>query len=258
MPYSVANQLTDGGHELLSAAELVESWLELAPNGPIAIGSEPAKRTLRALIGGWQSGVLHVLTAGPLSLTELSSVLPEIPYPTLERRLSALRATGQLIASVEGGGAKPCSFSDWGRRAAGPLAAASRWERRHLDDAGAICTTADLEACLHLTLPLVTVPDVHGGSCLLTIDTDAEPPDLAHRPARLSIEVENGHASFVGSGVERDSHSRAGGGIEAWTEAMIDGGSGGLCAGGEDPALARAIIAGLHEAVAPARTRRSP
>ena len=91
MPYTVENELTDAGRGILEVAEAVEAWLSQAPQGPIALGSESSKGAIRALVGGWGSTVLRALSARPLSLTELDGVIPDLSYPSLERRLSAMR-----------------------------------------------------------------------------------------------------------------------------------------------------------------------
>src|SRR6476469_3114975 len=64
MPYTVENELTDVGREVLAVAETVEAWLLRAPQGPILLGSESAKGALRALIGGWGSTMLPAVADG--------------------------------------------------------------------------------------------------------------------------------------------------------------------------------------------------
>ncbi len=135
MPYTVENELTDVGRGILGVAEVVEDWLSWAPQGPIPLGSEPAKGAIRSLVGGWGSTVLRALAARPLSLTELSGVIPDLSYPSLERRLSAMRASRQVeVLHNESGKARPYGVTDWTRQAVGPLVAASRCECRHIGE----------------------------------------------------------------------------------------------------------------------------
>src|SRR4051794_19770073 len=133
MPYTVENSLTAVGRGILDVADKLEAWLSRAPQGPIAFGSEPAKGAIRALIGGWGSTILRELAARPLSLTELDGVIAGLSYPSLERRLSAMRAARQIeVLTNETGAAKPYAVTDWTRQAVGPLVAAGRCECEHL------------------------------------------------------------------------------------------------------------------------------
>ena len=78
MPYTVENELTEVGRGVLAVAAIVEAWLAQAPQGSIPLGSEPAKGAIRALVGAWGSTMLRALAARPLSLTELSSMIPDL------------------------------------------------------------------------------------------------------------------------------------------------------------------------------------
>ena len=63
MPYTVENELTEAGREVLSVADVIEAWLARAPQGSIPLGSESAKGAIRALVGGWGSTMLRALAA---------------------------------------------------------------------------------------------------------------------------------------------------------------------------------------------------
>src|SRR5262249_35849966 len=135
MPYTVENELTDVGRGIIAVAKVVEAWLGRAPQGPIAFGSEPAKGAIRSLVGGWSSTVLHALAARPLSLTELSGAIPELSYPSLERRLSAMRASRQVeVLLNESGKSRPYAVTAWARQGVSPLVAAGRCECEHLPE----------------------------------------------------------------------------------------------------------------------------
>jgi DNA-binding HxlR family transcriptional regulator len=178
MPYTVENELTEAGRDILAVADRVEAWLAQSPHGPIPLGSDEAKATIKALVDAWDSTVLHALAERPLSLVELNGVVTDISYPALERRLSAMRAT-YLVEIVPGGerGAKPHGVTDWTRQAVGPLVAAGRCEREHLSEHADPPTRIDLEAASLLAMPLVGLGGRRTGSGLLAVDTGASADD---------------------------------------------------------------------------------
>jgi DNA-binding HxlR family transcriptional regulator len=248
MPYTVENELTDVGRGVLAVADVVEAWLARAPQGPIALGSEPAKGAIRALIGGWGSTVLRALAARPLSLTELDSVIADLSYPSLERRLSAMRAARQVEVLLEGeGGAKPYAVTDWTRQAIGPIVAAGRCECLHLPEVTERLTRIDIEAAFLLAVPLVDLMSNHSGSCLFAVDTGAAKGDESKpRIAGVHVEVEDGRIVSCVSRLEQNPTTWALGTVDPWVTAILDGRLDGLRIGGENPNLARAVIGGLH------------
>jgi DNA-binding HxlR family transcriptional regulator len=253
MPYTVENELTDVGRGILDVAEIVEAWLARAPQGPIALGSEPAKGAIRALIGGWGATMLRALAARPLSLTELSSVISDLSYPALERRLSAMRAARQVEAMPDGGrGAKPYAVTKWTRQAVGPLAVAGRCECRHMREATDPLTRIDIEAAFLLAVPLITLSRDHTGSCLLAVNrgtTDSGKPKRSI--AGVHVEVGVGAISSCVSRLERAPGTWALGTVDSWLDAIIDGRLDRLRIGGEDTQLAKAVIVSLHAALLP-------
>jgi DNA-binding HxlR family transcriptional regulator len=118
MPYTVENELTEAGRDILAVADRVEAWLAQSPHGPIALGSDEAKATIKALLDAWDSTVLHALAERPLSLAELDNLIPEHTYPALDRRLSAMRAAGLVEPRPKGAGeATPYALTEWARQA---------------------------------------------------------------------------------------------------------------------------------------------
>ncbi len=188
MPYTVENELTDAGRGILGVAGDVEAWLSRAPQGPIALGSEPAKGAIRSLVGGWGSTVLRALAARPLSLTELSGVIPDLSYPSLERRISAMRAARQVeVMPNETGKARPYAVTDWTRQAVGPLVAAGRCECEHIAEVTDPLTRVDIEAVFLLAVPLVALPTGRSGSCLLAVNAaEGRGARTARQPASTS------------------------------------------------------------------------
>src|SRR4051794_12838063 len=250
MPYTVENELTDAGRGVLEVAEIVEAWLTRAPQGPIMLGSEPAKGAIRALVGGWGSTMLRALAARPLSLTELSSVISDLSYPALERRLSAMRAARQLEEKPDGGrGAKPYGVTEWTRQAIGPLVAAGRCECEHMAEVTEPLTRIDIEAAFLLAAPLVDLEVTRSGSCLLAVtaggtnDGDGESKE---RLAGVYVAIDGGDVVSCVSRLEREPRTWALGTVDSWVDAILEGRLGRLRIGGEDPRLARAVITGVH------------
>lgn len=251
MPYTVENELTDVGRGVLAVAEIVEAWLARAPQGPITLGSEPAKGAIRALIGGWGSTMLRALAARPLSLTELSSVIGDHSYPALERRLSAMRAARQVEVRPNGGSsAKPYAVTAWTRQAVGPLVAAGRCECEHLPDITEPLTRIDIEAAFLLVVPLVDLEVTRSGSCLLAVDTgtgrEAEPRS---RLAGVHVEIEEGAVTACNSRLEQKPSTWALGSIDSWVDTILEGDVTRLRIGGENIALATVLTAALHAAL---------
>jgi DNA-binding HxlR family transcriptional regulator len=251
MPYTVENELTDVGRGILAVAEAVEAWLARAPQGPVVFGSEPAKGAIRSLVGGWSSTVLRALAARPLSLTELSGAIPEISYPSLERRLSAMRASRQVEMLNESGKSRPYAVTDWTRQAVAPLVAAARCECEHIPEGTDPFTRIDIEAVFLLAVPLVMLPMGVSGSCQLVVDTaeGEEQEELKQQAAGVHVDLERGEVVSCASGLEQDPGTWALGPVEAWAEAIADGCFDNLSVGGRDQDMARGLIEGLHRSL---------
>jgi DNA-binding HxlR family transcriptional regulator len=248
MPYTVENELTDVGRGVLAVAAIIEAWLARAPQGPIALGSEPAKGAIRSLVGAWGSTMLRALAAQPLALTELSSAIPELSYPALERRLSAMRAARQVELRPDGGrGAKPYAVAEWTRQAVGPLVAAGRCECEHLAEATEPLTRTDIEAAFLLAVPLVDLTVNHSGSCLLAVDTGSgNEGESRDRLAGVYVEIEAGAVASCVSRLEQEPPTWALGTVSSWVEAILERRLGRLRMGGADPKLATALIEGIN------------
>jgi DNA-binding HxlR family transcriptional regulator len=249
MPYTVENELTEMGRAVLSVADVVEDWLSQAPQGPIALGSEPAKGALRALIAGWGSTMLRALAARPLSLTELASLIGGLSYPAVERRLSAMRAARQVERLATGQGTStPYAVTDWVRQAVAPLVVAGRCECKHMVAETEPLARIDIEAAFLLAVPLVSLTDEDRGPCLLGVDTGGIKSGAGERRlAGVHVQVEGGQVMSCVSRLERSPRTWALGTVDAWLDALVDRRPDRLRIGGEDPDLVQSLAGGLHD-----------
>ena len=53
--YAVEHRLTAAGEEMLLVADVLESWLRRAPEGPIPPNSKAARSAVKSLTEGWSS-----------------------------------------------------------------------------------------------------------------------------------------------------------------------------------------------------------
>jgi DNA-binding HxlR family transcriptional regulator len=244
-PGPVDYELARPGKELLGVAALLEAWLLGAPDGPIQLGSVAAKSSTKALAEGWSSGIVRALAAKPLALTELSRLITGLSYPSLERRLGAMRIAGLIERCPGSGRGTPYAVTEWLRRAIAPLAAGARWERKHLPKETAPIRRIDIEAAFLLVLPLVVLPVEQSGICRLAVDTSN---GLQHRQAGVVVEVDEGRVTSCVTRLEGDADASALGSAAAWIQAVIERDSGRLELGGRRP-LAMALGDGLHRAL---------
>ncbi len=255
MPYTVENELTEVGRAVLLVADALEAWLERAPQGPISLGSEPAKAAIRALVGAWGSTMLRALAARPLSLTELDGLIADLSYPGIERRLAAMRAARQVEQAPGQGAGRPYAVTPWLRQAVAPISVAGRCECRHLADEAEVLTRIDIEAAFLLSVPLVKLPEGHSGECLLAVDTSgselapAESESAHPRLAGVRVTVVDGRVVSCVSKLENDPGTWVLGTVETWLDAFIEGRLDGLRIGGDDPGLVRSLTAELYNSL---------
>lgn len=245
---AVETALTAAGEELLAVLDALERWLAECPNGPIAIDDEHVKVAVKALAEGWSSTLMRALAIAPRSLTELSSLIPEVSYPALERRIGWMRASGEIEALPKGPHGTPYAPTDWLRRAVGALCVAGRCERRHIPDSPPI-TDVEVEAAFLLSIPLVQLPKTTQGRCLLASGTDAARADGRYPElAGVTVEAVTGKIVSVEADVASEPTTWAIGRSDVWLDAVIDGGVEDLRIGGSNPQLAINLVEGLHRA----------
>jgi DNA-binding HxlR family transcriptional regulator len=247
-PGSVSYAITRSGERLLRVGEVLQHWLHSAPHGPISLGTTAAKSAIKALVDGWCSSIVRAIAARPLSLTELNRLLPQLSYPTLERRLTAMRRVGLLEAGPNGSGrGTPYRATSWMRSSIAPLSAAAGWEQRCLASPASI-GRMDVESTFLLAIPLIKLPAELSGSCRLSVELrGGANPEYAG----VTVTVEEGRVTSC--------VTRLGGEVDAWVGGTpldwfrwVNGRSDHQIELGGDTALALGLADGFHEALVPA------
>jgi DNA-binding HxlR family transcriptional regulator len=242
--------LSEAGEEMLFVAAEIEVWLRRCPDGPIAPADAAAGDAVKALGGGWSSALMHGLADRPFTLAELDGLIPEVSYSSLERRVSSMRASGQIEPVDKAGRGTPYVVTDWLRYAVAPLCAAGRCERRHLCEASGPITAIEVEASFLLAVPLAPLRRSARGSCMLAVQTDPrEPGEEEPKLAGVSIEVERGQVVSCAPEVGAEPATWAVGSSTAWLDVVIDGRAEALRIGGADPQLALDLVSGMHFAL---------
>lgn len=245
-PGGVSYALTPAGENLLKVGEILQRWLGEAPEGPISLGSTASKSATKALIDGWSANLVRALAARPLPLTKLDRLIPQISYPTLERRLTAMRLVGLVEARRDGSGrGTPYSVTPWLRRSVATLAAAAAWESRYV--AGARVGRLGIEAGFLLAIPQLDLPPGITGVCRLAVETRTGPePD--HAGVTLALE-ESRVASCV-TRLDGEVDAWIAGGPADWFRWMTTGEDRGIELGG-DTWVGRGVLASFREVLAP-------
>jgi DNA-binding HxlR family transcriptional regulator len=248
--------INGAGTELRFVVTTLEAWLAAAPRTPLRLGSEEARGAVKALVDGWSSTILRALAAGPITLAEIDAAIEPLSCQSLERRMAALREAG-LVQRRHGEG-KSASYeaTEWLRQAMGPLAAAIRWERKHLAEATAPIMPLDAEAGLLLSMPLLSLPGQISGSCRLGVEF---PEGSERRLVGVTVEVEEGRVVSCTTRLESSPAAWATGSPPAWLRGTIEANPNRLEFGGNQR-LVQALIDGLNRAlfVPPARFDSPP
>jgi DNA-binding HxlR family transcriptional regulator len=238
------------GRELLFVATTLEGWLASAPEGPLDLASEGGRVAIGALAESWSSTMLRALAAGPASPAELESEIRLLSRDSLERRLGALRAAGLIAGHNAEGRHTSYEITDWLRKGTGPIAAAARWERRHLPHATAPIRPIDAEAGFLLAMPLLRPAPELSGSCRLAVEFgDGRERCLAG----VTVEVAEGRVASCTTRLESSPVAWATGPAGAWLRTAIEADPNRLELGG-DRRLVRGLLDGLNQVLfGPAR-----
>ena len=247
-PAAVSYRIATAGSEILKVSETLQAWLALAPEGPVPVGSQAAKSVVKALVDGWSSGIVRALAARPFALTELSRLIPSISYPTLERRLGAMRRVGLVEARRTGTGGRgtPYSATVWLRHAVAPLTAATEWEQQHCPQEASPLRRMDIEAALLLAVPLLELdPDI-STVCRVSVElSSGTSPDYAG----VMVTVEDGRPTSWQSRLNGEADSWASGSVADWLQCFNGGQERQLEFGG-DPSVAMTLTESLRSKVA--------
>ena len=241
-PGCVHYELTAAGRELEKVATALAGWLSTAPEGPLQLGSVAARNAIKALTEGWSKSMVRALAATPLSLTDLNGLIAGVSYPSLERRLSAMRLIGLIERTQGRGRGTPYVVTDWLRHAVGPLATAAHWERLNVPSATARIKRLDAEAAFLLTVPLLDLPSSFSGSCRLGVEFQT---DRGGRAAGVMVGVDRGRVVSCTTQLHGESAAWVTGAPRDWLRALIDRDTRELAIGGE-PELACVVLDRLH------------
>lgn len=242
-PGSIDFQLGPAAKGLLDVSAILEAWLADAPDGPIELGQPAAKSTVKALVDGWSTAIVRALAARPLTLTELNKLITGTSYPSLERRLGAMRLAGQIEACSGPRRGTPYAATDWLRRAVAPLLAAARWEREFASPESTPLSRIDFEAAFLLNAPLLDLPEDCSGRCRLAVVSRGGEGEAS--VAGAMVTVEEGRVVSCVSHLPGEASAWIAGSPAAWIPALIDHETEQLELGGACD-LARTIVDELH------------
>lgn len=247
-PGSVSYAITPSGKQLVRVSAILRRWLEAAPEGPIELESRAARSAIKALVDGWDAGLVRALAARPLALTELSRLIPQVSYPALERRLTAMRQMGLVEPDPRRNGrVARLQVTQWLRYAVAPLTEAVGWECQWIPDRAPAPGRIDAEATFLLTAPLLGDSLEREGTCRLAVEF------------RRGSEAEfAGVAVTVANGSIRSCVTRFEGQPDAWATGSIFDWCGWLGGRGSrqvevrgDATLASGLVSGLRNALLP-------
>jgi len=238
-PGVLEHELTKAGQELLTVIEVLEHWLQRAPMTPVPLGGNAAKASIRALAEGWSTTMLRALAASPLSLTELDSVIGSLSYPSLERRIRAMRLAGQVEARQSNGRGTPYGVTNWLRAGVAPLLAAAHWEQCHLPGVAPPLTGIDAEATFLLVIPLLRPGSDISGTCRLSVETSSG------SLAGVTVGLISGRIASCATRLRGHSDAWISGPTAAWLSALTGSPHGDLELGGNHT-LARLLLQGLQ------------
>lgn len=242
-PGSVSYVITPRGQRLLTVGGVLQEWLDSAPEGPVELGSTAAKSVIKALVDGWSTGAIRALAARPLGLTELNRVIPQVSYPTLERRLTAMRQVGLIEPDDHGNGrVTRCAVTPWLRRAVSPVTAAVGWESICIPDRAPPPGKIDAEAAFLLALPLARLPADAEGTCRFAVEF-RRGSELDY--AGVTVAISEGSLRSCVSRIDGKPDAWAAGGVLDWFRWMR-GMEGHRIEVGGNQSLAQAVADGLR------------
>lgn len=241
-PGSAEYRITPTGRGLLVVAGILENWLSIAPRGPIPLGTTASKSTTKALVEGWSTHIVRAIAAQPLSLTELNQVIPKVSYPSLERRLGAMRLAGLVETQASERRGTPYGATEWLRRAVTPVASAAAWERHYRPHGAQPIGRLGVEAAFLLAIPLLKLRADFNGKFRLAVEVQSGSSPIY---AGALICFEDGQLVSCSSRLQGDADAWVSGIPDAWLRRMAGGAPGGLEIRG-DTGSAEEILDGLQ------------
>lgn len=239
-----AVKITDAGREMLFVSFVLERWLHGSPQGPLALGSDPANDAIAALACAWSSTVMHTLALRPLTFPELHRAIDTLSYRSLEDHVDAMEEAGQVEVRIGADGKTRYAVTDWLRQAIAPLAAAARLERFSLADDTAPIADIDVGASFLLTLPLLELPDDLSGSCRLAVQLSGNASHLVG----VTAHVKGGRVDSLDLELDGSADAWATGSADDWLDTVIEPEAMPVETGGDRP-LVRTLLDGLHESL---------
>jgi DNA-binding HxlR family transcriptional regulator len=233
------------GRELLFVATTLGGWLASAPEAPLTLESDAGQAAIAGLAESWSSTALRALAVRPVSPGELGDSVDFPDGKSLEGRLGALQRVGLVKGRLTTPGNASYEITDWLRKGAGPIAAATRWERRHIPHAAAAIGPADAETGFLLAMPLLRPAPGLSGSCRLGVEFGE---GEGRRLAGVTVEVGGGCITACTTRLEPGPAGWATGSPEAWLRTAIDSDPSRLELGG-DRRLVRGLVDGLNHAL---------
>lgn len=248
-PGSISYAITKSGERLLEVGDLLQRWLDSAPEGSLKLGSTASKSAIKALADGWEVGLVRALAARPLSLTELDRLIPSVTYPALERRLTAMRQVGLLEPCTDRNGrGAPCQVTPWLRYAVTPLSAAMNWEHQCMPEQAVAPGPLDVEAVFLLAMPLLAPTVDASGTCRVAVEFRR---GSEHEFAGVMVTFAEGEACTCVTRLEGSPDAWVSGSAVSWFRWLTEGDGQGMEIGG-DGALARPFEEGIGGALLPA------
>lgn len=229
-PGSAEYMITESGRDLLNVAGILQEWLQVAPEEPIQLGSPASKSATKALVEGWATNIVRALAVRPLSLTELNRLIPKVSYPSLERRLGAMRLAGLVEPQPGNGRGTPYAATEWLRRAVVPLTSAAGWERQYRPKGSRPIGRLGVEAAFLLAVPLLEMPPDFGGRCRFAVEVQGGSSPVF---AGVLVSLAQGKVISCSSRLEGEVDGWAVGTPGAWLRRMNGSDRASLEVGGD-------------------------
>jgi DNA-binding HxlR family transcriptional regulator len=243
-PSSVEYGLGQPGHAILPLRDRLRDWLRAAPSAPVELGSTAGKSAIKALGDGWSSTIIRALAARSFSLTELNRLIPDISYPSLERRLLAMRMAEQIEGRPAVGRGTPYRVTPWLRQAVPVLAAAALWDQGFGHGKTEPVSRLEVEALFLLALPTIRLATELSGICGLEVELEGRDGERRRRAGAV-VEFCDGQMTWCSSRVDESVPTSVTGSAEAWLRALGGTDGVGLRVRGDDD-LAAELTASLR------------